>query len=352
MCRNVLPALVICAVVLLALPALADIDFGGYARSSAMGGAALAVLDDPLATAMINPAAMALVSKRFAFQFPSFDLRAQGASITDLVDSNNNVSSSDTEGAIALAREFARQTTQLSIDVHTGVSLGTNAIGLGGQAIARIVPNTQFRNWANGNNDPANALAARATVSGDAIAFLPSFSTGWKVPRSSGAMYIGARGRLVRSTHYEQSVMLTNPTLGPIDVVQNGPETKVEDSGLGMDVGMIMRAEGPCQTTYGLVITNFLKPALSGIRQDRMVSLGFATKPSEKVVVAADVANIFRGYDESAELRMGVEFQAAKRVALRAGYSGKNFTYGFGLFGLNFAFSSRTPMTIAQTLRF
>ena len=359
MCRKVLPALAICAVVLLALPAFADIDLGGSARSSAMGGAGLAVLDDPLATAMINPAAMALVSKRFSLQFPSFDLRARGVSISDLLDSMGNVSGSDTEGAIALAREFGGQETQLGIDLNAGVSLGTSAIAIGGQAIARINPGDAFRAWANDGTVPTNPDTglpdpgmATAVVSGDAVNYLPSVSMGWKVPRSKSTMYMGVRGRLVQSTHYEQSLKLGDEGGGSIGIVEDGAEIKSEGNGFGMDIGMIMRADGPRQTTYGLVVTNFLHPNLTGIEQSPMVSLGFATKPSKKVMVAADLVNIFRGYGESPMLRMGVEIQATKRFALRAGLSGNSFTYGFGLFGLNLAFSSEIPMTIANTLRF
>jgi len=350
--KTVLLALVAFAIVILALPAFTDVDFGGYARSSAMGGAGLAVLDDPLATALINPAAMALVPRTLAFQFPSLDLRVRGASISDLLDKSKDVSTSDTAGAISLAREFSRQTTQLDIDLHTGISMGTGAIAYGGQAIAQIVPNQQFINWAKGDNSSANALAARATVTGNAIAFLPSISMGCSVPQTSGKMYIGARGRVMRSTHYQQGVRLTDPIDGAIDIVQDGTETKIDDNGFGMDVGMIMCPEGSQQMTYGLVVTNFIKPSLSGIQQERIVSAGFSAKPTDKVLIAADFVNINKAYNESPKLRMGIEFRPINKIALRAGYTGNDITYGFGLFGVNLAFSSQTPMSIANTLRF
>ncbi len=352
MYRNVLLVLVVFAIFILALPAIADVDFGGYARSSAMGGAGLAVLDDPLATAMINPAAMALVPRTLAFQFPSLDLRVRGASVSDLWDSRDDVSDTDTQGAISLARKFSRQTTQLDIDLHTGISMGTGAIAYGGQAIAQIAPNQQFINWAKGDNTSANALAARATVSGNAIAFLPSISMGCGVPRPSGKMYIGARGRVISSTHYEQGLRLTDPNDGAIDIVQDGEETKVDDNGFGMDVGMIMCPESLKQASYGLVVTNFIKPSLSGIEQERIISAGFAMKPSDKVLFAADIINITKAYSESPKLRMGIEFKPISKIALRAGYTGDDITYGFGLFGVNVAFSSQTPMSIANTLRF
>jgi hypothetical protein len=344
----------ICAVAAaLAPPVAADVNLGGYARSIGMGGAGLAVLDDPMATSLINPAAIALHPKRLSFAAPSLDIREEGASSREVFKSLDDLSNSNTEAAIELARDFGGHDTTIGLDLSTSLSMSTYSLGFGGEGIASIVPNDVFKAWALNGTIPDTPSDAQATVTADAAVYMPSVSFGTRVPRvKSGELYLGARGKVVRGTHYEQTLQLeVNPDTLTADIVEDGAEIRNEGTGFGMDTGLIYKTPGSKQTSFGLVVTNLLKPSIPVVQQS-IVSLGMATKPVSNVLIAADLVNLTRSYNQGVKLRFGAEVQFTKRLALRAGYSGDAFTYGIGLFGYNFAFSSETPLTIAQTIRF
>jgi hypothetical protein len=62
--------------------------------------------------------------------------------------------------------------------------------------------------------------------------------------------------------------------------------------------------------------------------------------------------NINKAYHEKTRLRMGAEWTITRNLQLRAGNSGEGWTYGFGIFGMNFAFSDDAPNMISRALRF
>jgi hypothetical protein len=354
MLRKAVFAGLLCTIILSTLPAFADVHFGRSARSAAMGGAGLAMLDDPLTTSLINPAAMALVSRKTRLVPPGIEFRTRGTSLSRLLDSRDLISDSKLGSAIALAREFGDEPTLLSIDASAGVEASTIAIEVGRQVIAGIFPNNAFVAWATSGTIPGTPSAAKADVSADTITYMPSIVSGWKIPQvAGGRFYVGSRAKWLHSVHYGQTLQLSVAEgATTADIVADGAETKTEDDGFAMDLGMAYQLDGPRKTTYGFVATNFLHTDLSGISQERLVSLGVSTRPVSRVLVAADLVNIWKAYGEPTRLRLGAELQLSRGVALRAGYSGDDFTCGFGLFGYDFAYSKQAPFSIAQTLAF
>lgn len=354
MFRKALLGVVLCAIVLSTVPVFADLDFGQSARASAMGGAGLAVLDQPSATSSINPAALALVSRRTRFIFPSVGIRTQGTSVKKLVDNWDDITDSSLTSAISLAREFGSKPTFLSLEAHSGIEASAISVDAGVEALGGVFPNAAFATWVTNGTIPATPSDAKAQIAGSYLTLLPSFASGWKIPQvAGGKFYVGSRMRLIHSIHYTQNLQLEVPAGSALaNIVADGALTRTEDNGFAMDLGMAYKLDGTHETTYGFACNNLVHNKLSGVAQERLLSVGVSTRPISRVLVAADVVNIWKAFDEPTRLRVGAELQVAKRLALRAGYSGDAFTYGIGAFGYNFAFSEKAPFTISQTLAF
>jgi hypothetical protein len=129
-------------------------------------------------------------------------------------------------------------------------------------------------------------------------------------------------------------------------------ETVERSTGIAIDAGAIYLLPRLPQTSVGLVVTNLIKPSLGSIEQGTIISIGAVTKPTSKLMVAADLVNLTNAYNEGVKLRIGVELAPTKYYALRIGHSGESFTFGARLFGVDVAFSNRMPLGINRTIRF
>jgi hypothetical protein len=177
---------------------------------------------------------------------------------------------------------------------------------------------------------------------------------GFKVPKfatGKGDLWLGGRLRYVRGEYVRRTISWSG-SADPNDPLQTSNESVADSSGVGGDLGLIYRAPGPKDLSFGLAVTNFLKPSLGSIRQDSIWNMGMAVRPNSKTLVVADLVNINQAYDEKVKLRLGVEVTPIRAIALRAGYSGDAFTSGFGVFGMDFAFSSKSPLSLSRTIRF
>lgn len=350
--RNTL--LIIALLAAIALPGSADVNFGGLARFTAMGGAGLAVTDSPVTTSSMNPAALGMLPARISFAFPSVNLRAEGASLNDITDWASKIADLSGPDGIELAREFGKRETMLDASVNTGFMGSPLSLTLDGEARVRITPNAAFREFAETGTLPANPEDMEAVVWAEAATALPSVSLGFKVPSlatGKGDLWLGTRIRFVQGNYTRRTVTWS----GSEDVdnlLQTSDEPSQEESGIGADLGIIYRTPGPKEVSFGLVATNLIKPKLGDIVQDTMLSVGMAMRPNSKTLVVADIVNLTDAYDEGMKLRTGVEFRPIRKLALRVGYSGDSFTSGIGIFGLDFAFSSEAPLTVARTIRF
>lgn len=352
--RLVFVVLIVAALGLLALSASADINAGGQARFLALGGAGLACTDSPALTSTVNPAALGMLPKRLSFIFPNVGFQTDGATLSSISDWADDIwDLSGTEG-VDFARQFGKQATMLDVTAGTGLMGGPIGIGADGEARIRIIPNAAFQEFARTGNLPDDPSQMQATVWAEAAASLPSISLGFKVPgfaTGKGDMWIGTRLRYVRGTYVRRTVSWSG-SMDPNDPLATSDEPVQNESGIGGDLGMIYRAPGPSRFSVGLVATDLFKPGLGNISQDTSWNVGIAVEPMAKMLFVADLVNLTNAYDEGVDLRCGLEFRPIRMLALRAGYSGDALTTGIGIFGMDFAFSSNTPLSISRTIRF
>ncbi|MCE5324093.1 conjugal transfer protein TraF [bacterium] len=362
-----------------------DINFGSYARSVAMGGAGLAMTDDASSSSIVNPAAAAAIGKKFQFVFPSFDLRVSGADLSDLTDRTSEISSGNDDDALKLIRDFGKQDTTLNFGVVTGFS-GAFGVTAEGEAQAVISPSSSFSEWAiagtptsvdglksmtfsddevntviqnaladdqiNGTDasDIVNAISGSTNLAGKYVYALPAVNLGRGFDTTGGKLWLGTRMRWLHSEAHKWNVSQEDGVTDSIEL--DVTETQnVEDDGFGADLGLIYQPKNSF-IQYGMVINNFWDAKLEGIETPRMYSLGIAAQPNNRWKFAADLVNINKAYDEDTKLRMGAELNLTNKIALRAGYSGDSFTYGFGLYGINLAFSDDAPSIISRVLSF
>jgi hypothetical protein len=194
----------------------------------------------------------------------------------------------------------------------------------------------------------------QAVVWGEAAISEPSVGFGFKVPHfatGKSDLWLGTRLRWVQGKYVRRTVSWSGSS-DPNNALTTSNEPIQDESGIGGDFGAIYRTNDHSGLTFGVAATDLLKPSLGPIEQDMILSVGMSVKPHPKVLIAADVVNLTNGYDEGTKLRIGVEVAPVSVLAVRAGYSGDAFTYGFGFFGFDFAFSSDIPLSIARTIRF
>lgn len=371
--RNMMLLVVLLALALSA--AHADLNFGSYAKAVAMGGAGLAVIDDPLASGAVNPAAYAVKSPRFRLMFPSLDYRFEGTSLGQLMDLSNEVSNTSGDSAVTLAQKLGKQNTNVELDGLMGFSLGPVVVTADGQANVGLVPSAAFKSWANNpnaidwapyvNGDGTANLAAlqnafTAQVNGQLVTSLPSVAMGFKVPKHE-RMNVGIRAKLLHSTVKQQTVVPSADTTasltGGVPSVTLGLDTSdittVEDTGFGMDVGFIYQTPDPrAQVTTALVVNNLVKPNLNQVSMDRMVSAGASVRMSNKLLVAADLVNITESYNKGMQVRLGAELRPVRWFSVRAGYGGNNITYGVGVLGFDLALAKQNPLVIGRIWKF
>jgi len=375
----------------------ADINFGGYARSIGMGGAGLAVVDDPVAAGAINPASYALKSPGFRLMWPSLDLRMEGTSLSNLLDVIGETSDATGENAVEIARLLGKQDTKIEVGLYGGFAAGPVVITADGQANVILHPEDAFRNWATtgevtdlgryagfvtantagsgftvdyqGLNNALASDGYAANLSGMAVYSLPAVGVGFKLPKHP-SWHVGVRIKALKSNAVSNRVI---PDLqdGDVDLDSSGRITgisladalttddnwtgkrDVEDSGMGADIGVIYQSPNPkMQLTAAMVWTNFVKPSLEAVDLEKMISLGAALRLSNKFLVAADLVNITGSYGQNMRLRMGAEFTPVRWFAIRAGYGGGNPTFGLGIGGFDLAISKDTPALIGRLWKF
>lgn len=383
--------LLLAVIVAIALsPTCADVNIGAYARSVAMGGAGLAVADDPLAAGAINPAAYAYKDARFRLLFPSVDFRMQGTSLSKLLDVQSDVKDSSGDSAVELARELGKQDTKAELAAYTGFAAGPLVITLDGQANVGLVPGAGFREWANTGEVPTANLAAyssdpdilnaaavgdygplndaladdgyTAEVVGNVVAAMPAVSMGFRLPKNPN-WNVGVRLKALRSqAAFErvvpqvESAAVSGTEISSVELdfdTDDSVSVDVDDTGLGMDLGIIYEVPNtklPLSTA--LVISNFIEPSLEGVQIDRMISAGAALRVSNKVLVAGDFVNINGAYDQNMRLRLGGEIRPLGSLAFRAGYGNGGLTFGLGFAGFNIAYAKDTPAIVGRAWRF
>jgi hypothetical protein len=398
-------ALAIC----LSLPGLAsDFDFGSTARSISLGGAGLALGDEFQSTSIANPAAPALHNNKLKFIFPGFDFKTKGASVGKLWDNIGKLSDGDGADAISLANDFASKDTTLAFSSVAGFA-GTSGILINAEVSGTISPSDDVKRWASadlkfnngtifnpnayvaklGNanftaavnnwttyaisgltsdkNAAENAFSAylvdlsKTDISANFV-WGPTFQLSSKMPSTSGDLWVGSNISILNSESQRWTIVAQDPNFTytgnsialssvDFDTVELPRQRKTS---LKVDLGMIYRPNDSVWQ-YGMVVNNFIKPNLRGItnsQEDPMFSFGIAAKPIAGFVFAADLINVTNANNQDTRLRAGAEYRAGKWITLRAGHSGDKFTYGCNLFGIDLAFSEKSPSIISNAIKF
>ncbi len=232
----------------------------------------------------------------------------------------------------------------------------------------RIQPNDALVNWSNTAKGNVALLTGneRADIVGAAIYSLPVFGAAERISPlgSPTRVEAGARVKLSRSlySHYivSSNNIATNTNATPASEM-NG-NSSLARNGVGVDVGLLVHPAHHTGLSGAIVITDLVDPnfrftgtdrtgaAAKYDLQPRSITLGSAYE-NGRVLVAADVVDITRAYG-NVQGRTGIEYRV-KKLAFQTGYSSaRGFTAGIGYRAFQIAVGSRTPLEIAQTLRF
>ena len=349
--------LLVCLIAMAATMANAvDFNTGSYARSVGMGGAGLALTDQSTG---VNPASYATANSKLRFIFPSIDMHTQGASMSDFQDRTDEIGDSNLDEVVQLARDFGRERTTLNVSLMTGIE-GPLGVAFEGEAEGLIDPSDGMKTWVNAGlpTDPV-AVAALGlnpltfangtTVAGTLLYAAPAVSYGLGFDSAEGdKIWVGTKVKWLNSEVHSWNV---NSVVGADVQLEANELPVVEDDGLAADLGIIIKPANS-KVQWGMVINNVVDPELNGVDTPSMLSLGTAYQPNSRMVIAADFVNVNRAYNENPRLRFGAEWKLTRSIALRGGYTGDNFTCGFGAFGMDFSFSSDSPAMLSHALRF
>lgn len=365
--RIVCAGAAIAGMAICALPTRADLTFGGDARALAMGGAGLALADQPEKTSRFNPAALALLTRRTSLYIPNIGLRASGI---DLDETYKRLGSGrlDADDAVELAREFGRRDADINLSADAGIRFQSIEVQANGFARARLLPNAAFRNWAESANGDVTRLtgAERADLLVAGVYALPAIGLGRRItlPDRPSDLLLGVRIKPLRAVYTHYIVDANN--LQTDSAARPAPELGGDDyrskSGVGVDVGILSLPRDGNGVSTALVVTNLIKPSLrftgtdtngatTGYNlQPTSLSLGSALRQGG-AILAFDLVDINRAYGD-AQARLGAEFKAGS-IALRTGYSSQGgFTYGVGLGQFDLSFGKTLPLEVNQRLRF
>jgi hypothetical protein len=378
-----------------------DINLGATARSTAMGGAGIALADDSGTTTMLNPAAPACAGARFRFIFPGLDFHTTGASFGDLTDSLSKIGGG-TDDALSLINDFAKQRTSLSLNTITGFS-GPFGVTVEAQTNGIITPSAEAQKWAtaaqlfantsnldlsalqatlnnaNFNAAVTNALADNMPAANTAfdaylnelnqsfvdanVVYGPGFLLGKGLNTANGRLWLGTNVKILATQGKTWQIaaarssslrvtggnVLTDLAFDATELAGSGKTTTMK-----ADVGMIYKPNDSI-FQYGVVVNNFIKPKIRGLtdtQEEMMLSGGVAAVVGRNLTVAADLVNIAGANGEKASLRMGGEFRLGRMFAARAGYSGSQWTTGFELLGLNISWAGRSAQLLSNVLKF
>jgi hypothetical protein len=361
----------IATLLLYPLCALADISFGGSARSDAMGGAGIAIVDHSDRNNLLNPASLALMNRRVTLVFPSIGFHASGIPIGKAFDHLfGNPNESDAAG---LAKDFGGNPSDFGIDVNLGLRLGHMDIQGTGSAKVYVDPNSALEAWSkNGNGNTTLLLTdpvyknSQADIIGAAVYSLPSVGMAERIsPKGSPTrVELGARMKLMTAyyTHYIMSAASIANNGPAVPAPELNGNTNIHKTGFGMDLGLLVHPSNHEGISGAVVITDAIAPhfTFNGTDatgqpykydlQPSSASIGTAYE-NGRVLLAADLVDITHGYGPTQE-RVGGEYRT-KRIALRMGYaSPAGFTFGFGALGLDLAFGARSPVVVSELLHF
>lgn len=337
----------VCAAPLMFAPgARADFASGAYARQLGMGGAGLALVDEPSSTQYLNPAALAYSKKKLGFNLPSGSIRFDGVSFSTANDLRGAAFDQDEGDIVESARRLAKGEATVDASVVSGVTFYKANIGYEGQGRVQATPDASLMAWGNGpqTTPPTGSSRIRAA----SVVSAPAVAIASNVPwYRAGRLAVGARIRFQKLSGQVRDVAFNNGSATVTDVMSE------DRSGIAADVGFLLRPHENKGIAYALVASNLIHPHFQSYKQETLISGGVAKHFRPGLVAAADAVNITNAYGDGVDLRAGVEYKPVKFFAVRTGMSTRNgLTIGVQLAGFNFAWAKDAPMVVSQTLRF
>lgn len=334
-----------------------------------MGGACIALSDDPIVAVRANPAAMAATRTGPRFIIPSLDLRSDGATLAEVRSRITELSNLGGLDALDLMKTFSTEQTYLDATGYTGVA-GSWGLTIEGEAQGLVNPSPALSRWVGAgqptspgalaaaglikDTSPASVAAFAASLNGSSntqsrvVYSLPAVTLGTKLESNVGKLWFGVKTKLIKGQFKQYVMQATSDAAGvQVGVLQTDNKSS---TGIAADAGLLFQPT-EMGAQFGLVAQNLLRPSLSGIETPTVWSVGTAIKPAEGWVIAADLVNVTRAYGEKPDFRVGVEKRFTKSMALRVGHSGSGFAGGFQLSWFNVAFSEETPLMISKMLR-
>ena len=339
-------------VVAVVLPAAAQTDaaalvgpkIGVGARSSAMGGAFVAVADDVTALYW-NPAGLVSVHG-LAFRgdlvgrAQNLDAVEDAEDIYDIVDQNYatglDFNFLRTKVLELDDRPFHAQVTAIGGLAYQGWAVGGYGIG-GGIAELDHTAGTGPTFQIEGVDVKEGE---RVDLSGDGFwQYSQGIATG---RRLNDRLAVGVGVRKMEVGFHDKNWSATVQPQGSspsILVQETGVTDSLTDECTTVDVGL-MHILGP-QSRAGLVARNITSPDLMlvdmgsqpmSIEVDMVVDAGLAFFSEDgRTMVAADLHNLSNAQNRASTFHLGYEYQAKNWLALRLGSAGNSLTYGLGL---------------------
>ncbi len=346
-----------------------EFSFGSDARTVGMGGACIALSDDPIVAVRVNPAAMAATKTGPRFILPSLGLRSKGATLGEVRSRISELSDMGSLDALDLMKTFSNSRTYLDVSAYTGVA-GSWGLTVEGEAQGIVNPSLVLSRWVGAGEPttPAGLVAAGLipdTSAGSVSAFaaslnnsanaqgrfvysLPAVTVGTKLDSAVGRLWFGVKAKLLRGQFRQYVLQSTTNAAGvQVGVVQTD---NASSTGVSADVGLLYQPT-ELGAQFGLVAQNIINPRLSGIDTPIVWGVGTAIRPAEGWVIAADLVNVTKAYDENPDLRIGVEKRFTHDLAVRVGHSGSGFAGGIQFSWFNIAFSEETPLMMSKVLR-
>jgi hypothetical protein len=357
------------AVVLAMLPAIgrADFQIGGGAAPG-MGKAGLAIPYKLAGSGKMNPAAYGLLDGKLKFTWPSFRFRLQGINFSDLEDFNGTVGDGgfDQNELSRLARQFGDESIEFGAGADVALSFGGFAFSFSGDGHAFTRPNADLQGWVQSGSAGAPPLASRLDAYGVA-GYEFGVAYGRRIrSKEWGGISVGARAKFVRTYYSHQFVTGTDiaTNAGGRPAPEMGGQDVLDETGFGLDLGVIASREKDRGWFYGATIDNLIVPNVKFSATDplgapgeskpykRAFNLGSGYLIPDRGYFALDWADLGNGAGKQ-ELRMGGEYWVTRGFAVRAGYASRvGYSVGVGLGGFNFAYSRNLPGQFSYSLKF
>jgi hypothetical protein len=358
----------VAAMVAAAVPASADILFGGT-RTAGMGGAGLALPATAAEGVVRNPALYAF-TPRFQLMIPSFGVETRNITFRQALDEIGSVQRGlDIQELGGFARRFGEDRTEFGVIGDFGVTAAGLAVSVRGQVSAATIPNAPLQQWAQaGGQDVTQLVGQNPQLDGYGYGYYSfdvAYATPVRVP--DARLTVGARARTVQAyyAHYiaNEAAIVQDQTaqLAP----EMGGEELLSRNGMGFDLGFLYTPDNLPNLHLGLAVNNIVEPRVGFDRTlpdgtfgdqiqpfRRNLSVGAGYQVGRTLLLAADLVDIGNNAGQ-ASLRIGGELAVAPNLAVRAGYNTDTaLAVGVSAFGFNLAFGGRAPLSVTTGVRF